>query len=207
MDLKKKYAENHSERNINSLYLNKRLFLTYNKIVKQVLSRELSGINVDLGAGDKGFSEYCSDVGIKSYGYDYPSFNIEKDILPQKENSVDFVTLNAVIEHIFNPDHIFKEIKRVLKMDGLIIIRTPNWQLDYKNFYNDPTHVKPYSPQTLKNFLTLMGFTTIFLEPGLINKHQLWWNFPDKIKWKLASLIKGGTKSILAIAINNKGQE
>jgi len=73
--------------------------------------------------------------------------------------------------------------------------------MDYKNFYNDPTHVKPYTPDTLENTLKLFGFDCIFLEPGLIEKSWFWWKLPDKIKWKIASIINGGTKSILCIGI------
>jgi hypothetical protein len=75
--------------------------------------------------------------------------------------------------------------------------------MDYKNFYNDPTHIKPYAPETLKNTLNLFGFDTIFLEPGLIEKSWFWWKLPNNIKWKIASLLKGGTKSILAIGVKN----
>lgn len=200
MDLKELYSINHSKVTDNTLYLNKRLFSTYNRIITKVLNRNITGINIDLGSGDRGFTDYLYKIGIESFPYDYPSFDIEKDIFNHRDNSIDFVTLNAVIEHIQKPEHIFLEIKRVLKFDGLIFIRTPNWQMDFKNFYNDPTHIKPYSPQTLSNFLTLFDFEVIFLEPGLIEKAWFWWSLPNSIKWNLASIIRGGTKSIIAIA-------
>ena len=170
MNIKKEYALQHSKVNIQSKNLNKRLFNTYNRITNKLLNKDLEGINIDLGSGDKGFSRYCESININSFPYDYPDFNIEKDKLEYKDNSIDFVTLNAVIEHIEKPDHIFKEMMRVLKNNGLVFIRTPNWQMDYKNFYNDPTHVKPYSPDTLKNALKLFGLECIFLEPGLVEK-------------------------------------
>ncbi len=201
MSIKKEYALQHSKVNIQSENLNKRLFNTYNRITNKLLNKDLEGINIDLGSGDKGFSKYCESINIKSFPYDYPNFNIEKDNLEHEDNSVDFITLNAVIEHIKNPDHMFKEVRRVLKDNGLVFIRTPNWQMDYQNFYNDPTHVKPYSPETLKNTLKLFDLNCIFLEPGLIEKSWFWWNLPDKIKWKIASIINGGTKSILCIGI------
>ena len=200
LDLKELYAQNHTKVNKKSLYLNQRLLDTYNTITNKLLHKNLVGVNLDLGSGDKGFSAVCEQNGIDSSPYDYPEFNLEQDILPHSNNSIDFITMNAVIEHIANPSHILGEIKRVLKKDGLLFIRTPNWQLDYKNFYNDPTHVKPYSPQTLKNTIHLAGLQTIFVEPGLICKHWLWWTLPENMKWKIASLIKGGTKSILLVA-------
>ena len=206
LDIKKEYAENLAKPKNETIYLNKRLFDTYNSIVDFKLNTKLFGTNIDLGSGDKGFSEVCRINNITSYPYDYPEFDIEKDILSQSDESVDFVTMNAVIEHIKDPSSILKEIKRVLKNEGLLFIRTPNWQLDFKNFYNDPTHVKPYSPDTIKNTLKLSGFEILFLEPGLIKKSRFWWKLPDRLKWRIASLIKGGTKSILCVAIKNKGK-
>ncbi len=201
MDIKQEYAINHAKVNEKSIYLNERLFFTYNNIVNIRLNKELNGKNIDLGSGDKGFSEVCRLRNIESFPHDYPSFDIEKDKLKHADNSIDFITMNAVIEHIKDPSHILREIKRVLKKDGLIFLRTPNWQMDFKNFYNDPTHVKPYSPMTIRLTLELAGFEIIFLEPGLIKKSMFWWSLPEKIKWKVASLIKGGTKSIMCVAI------
>jgi len=201
MDLKENYALNHSKKLEQSLNLNKRLFNTYNRITQKILGRTLSGVNIDLGCGDQGFTEYLKTIDIISYPYDYPSFDIEKDSLKHKNESIDFITMNAVIEHIKNPDNIFKEIRRVLKTNGLVFVRTPNWIMDQKNFYNDPTHVKPYTPTSLEKTFELYNLETIFLEPGLIEKSWSWWRFPNKIKWFVASLLRGGTSSIIGIAI------
>lgn len=201
MDIKENYALNHSKKKEKSLKLNKRLFNTYNRIIQKKLGRNLSGVNIDLGSGDKGFSEYLKTIDIVSHPYDYPSFDIEKDCLKHDDESIDFVTMNAVIEHIKNPDNIFKEISRVLRKNGLVFARTPNWQMDYKNFYNDPTHVKPYTPQCLEQTFELYNLKTIFLEPGLIESSWIWWQLPDKIKWIAASLLSNGTRSIIGIGV------
>ena len=207
MDLKENYAKNHAKVNEKTLYLNKRLFDTYNTITQKLLNTKLQGTNIDLGSGDKGFTRYLESIKITSYPHDYPEFNIEKDILRFNDNSIDFITMNAVIEHISNPTHILGEIKRVLKTNGLLFVRTPNWQMDFKNFYNDPTHVKPYAPNTLQSTLQLSGLKPIFLEPGLICKSWFWWELPANIKWQVTSYIKGGTKSILAVGIKEKDDE
>jgi hypothetical protein len=73
--------------------------------------------------------------------------------------------------------------------------------MDYKNFYNDPTHVKPYTPKSLKQTFEFYNLNTIFIEPGLIEKSWFWWQIPNKIKWFAASLLRGGTKSIIGIGI------
>jgi SAM-dependent methyltransferase len=199
MELKNSYAINHSRANEKSLYLNQRLFNTYNRISEKTLNKKLDGVNVDLGSGDCGFSKYCESVGVKSCPYDYPAFDIEKDKLPHESKSIDFVTMNAVIEHIKNIDNIMSEIYKVLKIGGLLFVRTPNWKMDWKNFYNDPTHVAPYTPQRLKNLFELFKFETIFLEPGLIEKSWFWWKLPGKIKWRISAWMKGGTKSIICV--------
>jgi len=199
IDLKTIYAKNTLQPNKNSDVLNKRLFDTYNRIAIKITGSALKGVNIDLGSGDKGFSAHCSTIGIISYPYDLPDFDLEKDTLDHNSESIDFITLNAVIEHLKDPSNILRESFRVLKRGGLIFIRTPNWKMDYKNFFDDPTHVKPYSPQTLKNILNLFGFKVIFLEPGLIKKSWFWWRLPNIIKWKVASIIKGGTKSIICV--------
>ena len=204
LDIKENYSSNQEQITSATARLNRRLFNTYSRITKKILNKELSGVNLDLGSGDKGFTAYCKSIGIDSTPYDYPDFDIEKDCLSETENSVDFVTMNAVLEHIHQPENILSEVKRELKPQGLIFIRTPNWQMDYINFYNDPTHVKPYSPPTLKTLLDLCELNCLFIEPGLIEKSWFWWNFPESLKWRVAAMIPGGTKSLLAVGICNK---
>lgn len=197
--LKSSYAIVHSEINSNSYNLNRRLFSTYNKISNLIYGHDLKVVNIDLGSGDKMFSKLCYDYDRISYSYDYPDFDIEIDKLNHMDESIDFITMNAVIEHIYNPSNILNECYRVLKKDGIIIIRTPNFQLDYKNFYNDPTHVKPYTPKSLTKILELHNFKVDFCESGLIEKSPIWWKLPNKIKWYISSKILGGTKSILVV--------
>jgi SAM-dependent methyltransferase len=179
---------------------NRRLFQTYNEIAIKLTGRNLQGKNVDLGCGNNVFSLVCQKSSIESWGFDYPDFDLEKDTIPFANYSIDFITMNAVIEHINNPKHILMETKRILKKNGLFFIRTPNWQLDFKNFYNNQDHVRPYTSVSLKKTLEYSGFSVMFLEPGLIKKSWLWWKLPEFIKWRAASYIKGGTKSILAVA-------
>ncbi len=202
--IKVSYAERRSKVTDQTIKKNVRLFNTYNRISLRLTGEKLKGVNIDLGGGDGGFSTVCKKKGIKSYKFDYPEFDLEKDIIHQSDCSVDFATLNAVIEHINKPDHILLEINRVLKPQGLLFVRTPNWQMDFKNFYNDTTHVKPYTPKSIKRALELIGFNVIFLEPGLVEKKWFWWKLPETLKWRIAKCIRGGTKSILAVAKKNK---
>ena len=46
--------------------------------------------------------------------------------LPFSDNEFDLVTANMVAEHLQNPMKQFREVYRVLKYDGVLIIHTPN---------------------------------------------------------------------------------
>lgn len=171
----------------------------YIQTYKSILGDRFKSKILDLGCGTNHFSQICIKHGFEAEGIDIEQVNFEKDKLPYKNNTFNIVHFNAVLEHIKNPDNILTEIKRILKPNGLVIINTPNWQMDFKNFYNDPTHVKPYTPKSLKMLVEMYGFKTIFLEPALICKSKFYWKLPNLIKWKVSSLINGGSKSILCI--------
>jgi len=72
--------------------------------------------------------------------------------------------------------------------------------MDYRNFYNDPTHRRPYTPKSICKLLTYFGLTVLFVEPGLICKPGFYWRVPEFMKWRLASIVPGGTRSILCMA-------
>ena len=199
-DVKTAYARIQKKGKTDSRNLNRRLFDTYDRVARGWAATSLAGTNVDLGCGDGGFSGVCAERGIVSEKFDYPGFDLEKAFLPRDTGSVDFVTYNAVIEHIENTDHILRETVRILTGGGLVFMRTPNWILDYRNFYNDPTHRRPYTPKSIRKLLEYFGMTVLFVEPGLICKSGFYWRVPKFMKWQLASLIPGGTRSILCMA-------
>lgn len=73
--------------------------------------------------------------------------------LPFEDNSFDIVTCREVIEHVEDEQKALKEIKRVLKPHGYLLITTPNLY----NFPPDGTiHIRGYTPQSfllqLKHF-------------------------------------------------------
>ena len=123
---------------------------------------------------------------------------MDVEALEFPDNSFDIVFDSGTFSSI-ELEKGLQEIHRVLKPGGVVIMRTPNFQKDWKGFYNDPTHVKPYTPAGLSTTLKIYGFKVIFCEPGLICKSKLYWKLPKFIKWHVASWIRGGTKSIMVI--------
>jgi len=51
---------------------------------------------------------------------------IEDNILPLEENSVDLCLCDSVLEHLQSPETFISECRRILKVGGYLCIRTPN---------------------------------------------------------------------------------
>lgn len=70
-----------------------------------------------------------SEVAIKKcrqQGLDAIVSDVDKDGLKFSDNSFDVVWAGDVIEHVFDPIFLFKEISRVLKNDGRLLMTVPN---------------------------------------------------------------------------------
>jgi len=81
--------------------------------------------------------------------------------LPFRNNSFDLVTATSVLEHVDNPERAVKEMVRVLKPEGYILLTIPSpsfpREAHYKVFYI------PYLPKKLgKIYLRLRGFNPVF---------------------------------------------
>src|SRR5690606_1620293 len=76
--------------------------------------------------------------------------------LPQlnfEDQFFDLIHCSHVIEHL-QPHELYDtliQMDRVLKVGGQLVISTP---LLWEGFYNDLSHVKPYSPFVLEKYMT-----------------------------------------------------
>lgn len=68
--------------------------------------------------------------------------------LPFTEGAFDTCLLFEVLEHIEDPASILKELGRVLKREGHLLITVP-----LEDYYKDSTHVHSFTPQSLENLL------------------------------------------------------
>ena len=73
--------------------------------------------------------------------------------------------MDNVIEHLSDPVIILKEIKRVLKKEGNLIIGIPG----IKGYALDDDHKKFYTQKTLKDLIESFGFTQISFFHAPIN--------------------------------------
>lgn len=72
--------------------------------------------------------------------------------MPYQRDTFDGIFCAHVIEHLM-PDDVIStlyEFDRVLKKKGILVISAP---LLYSRFYNDLTHIKPYPPEAILDYL------------------------------------------------------
>ena len=107
-------------------------------------------MKINLGSGQKripGFLNIDIDNNSK------PDFilNLETDILPFEDNTIDGVIAHHILEHLGTGFfHCVKELYRVCKHNTTIDVRVPHPRHD--TFLIDPTHKRPVFPHTLDMF-------------------------------------------------------
>ena len=107
----------------------------------------------------------------------FKKVDVEKENLPFGNDTFDFIISKSFIEH-FNYPEFFGEVHRVLKKNGKVISMTPDWEHCFKTFYDDVTHIRPFTSNSLKELHLAFGFNEIKIEkfkqlPILWNKNIL----------------------------------
>lgn len=130
--------------------------LVKNKIVLDIASG--SGYGTQLLANTAKYV-YGVDVNINAVGYARKNYNgdniefIEGDgeKIPLADNSVDVVITFETIEHIKDYKQFLREVKRVLKNDGIAIVSTPN---DAEFAEGNHFHLHEFEQKELQNLLS-----------------------------------------------------
>ena len=123
----------------NQLFLKKRVLKTFLNLIEFFFNKRLEKDQfiLDLGSADGTFVDVAKSSGFKALGLDINQLNLETDKISLENNSCDLITANSLIEHISNPENFLQECKRTLKDNGILIIVTPDWSLNIKNFYDN----------------------------------------------------------------------
>lgn len=111
----------------------------------------------DLGINVKGADisdealSYVDDIDIKIC-------DLEANGLPYDNDSFDIIYSKSFIEHLSKPEIFLNEAYRVLKKGGLLLTLVPDWEANYKIYFDDFTHKTPFTKISLKDAYNIHGF-------------------------------------------------
>lgn len=163
------------------------------KLIQYLISKyniEVGSKILDSGCGRGDFAEAFAQAGMDVVGIDGYLFDqnrcttvnyvggidLELGNLPFNDNIFDIVFSKSVLEHIHKPEHYLNEIMRVLKPGGKIIVLVPDWYTQMYIFYDDFSHVQPYTKRGLHDTLCVFGFekvrTEVFYQLPSVWKHS-----------------------------------
>lgn len=192
----KKYFKN---RNSNLKLANNRYQLALREIdtIEVIFSKHISSYGktsdfsiskmniIDIGSGDQFLKAPILERGANYTGIDIDTCNFEEDTLPYESNSFDMVICLAVIEHLQDPSLLIQECKRVIKKGGLMIFSSPNINFCGNNFWNDPTHVRPYNQISIRKLFEMFELKKISVYPNLRKKKKIFYG-ENKIYFRIA---------------------
>lgn len=144
---------------------------------------------LELGCGRCEFLNELKENGLEPYGLDREKSSIENEyklnvkdcdlsteVFPYDNETFDIVYHKSLIEHIYDPSNLMKETMRVLKPGGKLIILTPNWSTQWKIFYEDYTHSRPYATKALRDLLKVHDMKNVFCDEFL--QLPVVWKYP-----------------------------
>ena len=168
----------------------------------------------DLGCGDQYIRKPVERRGGSYMGIDIDECNLETDGFPIGDSTCDIVICLALIEHFFDPGHFLTEVKRVLKPGGHLWMSTPDIEACGAKFWNDPTHVHPYTRASFRMLLHMNGFMDVLVTPNYHCKPSRFYRdtpfnfflarhlmpFSGVSKLPVPALFKGGCTGLFALA-------
>lgn len=95
--------------------------------------------------------------------------NIQSEKIPIDNWSIDVIIFSHVIEHINNTEFAMNEFHRVLKKWWILIIETPDYKRSIFKFWDDYTHIRPYTKKSLQRIAKAYDFETLLIKNSKIN--------------------------------------
>ncbi|HEV7664915.1 MAG TPA: class I SAM-dependent methyltransferase [Chloroflexota bacterium] len=132
--------------------------------------------------------------------------------LPLQDASVDLVVSFETLEHVSDAGAMVRELRRVLKPGGRLVLSTPNKAFGPPALHtNNPFHVQEFTGPELRNLLCC-SFDSVELYgqrpspvhryvPFLLVERHL---EPRAIAWKLMTRLPFGLKNFLALAVSGR---
>jgi predicted SAM-dependent methyltransferase len=139
---------------------------------------------LNLGAGKSPIKDAVNHDITKHSDFISIVWDLNKLPWPWKDNSFDKIVAWAVLEHLdISLVQSMNECWRILRPGGIIALKVPYW--DSEGCWNDPTHKRGYTLQSMDYFDPDTKFGTQY-------------NFYTPFKWKglKKGFVKGSNKSI-----------
>lgn len=152
--------------------------------LKYIMDRYFAGAEglrvMDCGAWDGWFLSYRTEAIARKIALDFDAHfgaemqakgidlvlaDMEKGHFPLAGETLDLVVMTSTLEHLSNPEQIASEIRRVLKPGGLTFITVPDITKYKFHFWDDITHKRPFTINSLRFLFETHAFETVKLCP------------------------------------------
>jgi len=150
----------------------------YESAQKLVVGKDVLDLGCNCGYGTNCLSRMCKrivgvdvspsaiDEAKSRYKGDKASFQVvDGTTLPFADNSFDIITSFQVIEHLDDYNSYFKEARRVLRVDGILLLTTPNAAIRVRPGERpwNPFHMHEFRGEELNGFLQqYFSFVKVF---------------------------------------------
>jgi SAM-dependent methyltransferase len=125
---------------------------------------------LDLGCGRGEFLHGFAELGFDARGFDRsrpaePRFDepvvvgdYEQGGLPFSDGEFSVLFNKSVFEHVRDISPLLRECHRVLAPGGRMLSLVPDWMAQWRHFYDDWTHVRPFTLVGLRECIQSHGF-------------------------------------------------
>ncbi|MDB2636303.1 class I SAM-dependent methyltransferase [Alphaproteobacteria bacterium] len=122
--------------------------------------------------------------------------DIEKEKLPFSNDTFDVVFSKSFIEHLSKPEKYLEESFRVLKPGGILLTLVPDWESNYKKYFDDFTHKSPFTKIALEDAYKMFGFSDI----NVFKFRQL----PIVWKYPILNFFCAAISPLIPVRVENK---
>lgn len=95
--------------------------------------------------------------------------------LPFPNNSFEAVHAKSILEHLYEPSHALREMRRVLKPEGRLVLSVPNIEKVKFKFWDTVDHKTPFTYTSMRRLLFDAGFKEYQMGGGAKHVRGLGW--------------------------------
>ena len=108
--------------------------------------------------------------------FDIAVGDIEQEGMSYSDNTFDIVYSKSLLEHFFRPERYLKEALRILKPGGLCLTLVPDWESNFRTYFDDFTHRTPFTTVSPLDIYGMCGFAKVDVQ--IFRQLPLVWRYP-----------------------------